>query len=450
MNRRRARLLPAALAVGLLMAAGVSAPASAAEPTFGQPTSSFRYLDHIEFRQPVVTTEAPARVEILLSYPDEPGPDVVEVDPGRTGSKTMTHRIDIDDGHLLPNTAITARWRITDGDGTVTLGPETTIVYSDTTFTWRTLAGDLVRVHWYEGDDAFGRRALEIGERAIREISDVLGVEETEPVDFFVYADRDAFYDALGPSTRENVGGQANPGIRTLFALIGPGQIGDAWVGIVIPHELSHLVFDLAVDNPYHYPPRWLNEGVAVYLSQGYEQSDRSSVQAAVRAGDLIALDGLTAQFPTSRDRFFLAYAESVAAVDFLVREHGRDALVSLVRSYADGLSDDEAFSRAIGMDARAFNDAWFADLGAQPATVHGPQPAPVGPLPSGWEGPAPQPSVVPGAPSPQATPTGPGPSPGVPADPNRPLVLVAGTVVVFLLVGLFALLARRRTERGR
>ena len=45
---------------------------------------------------------------------------------------------------------------------------------------------------------------------------------ETEPVDFFIYADQDAFYDALGPGTRENVGGQAHADIRTLFALIAP------------------------------------------------------------------------------------------------------------------------------------------------------------------------------------------------------------------------------------
>jgi hypothetical protein len=32
-----------------------------------------------------------------------------------------------------------------------------------------------------------------------------------------------------------------------LFALIGPNAIDDAWVSIVVPHELTHLVFDTAV-----------------------------------------------------------------------------------------------------------------------------------------------------------------------------------------------------------
>ena len=51
--------------------------------------------------------------------------------------------------------------------------------------------------------------------------------------------------------------------------------------------------------------------------------------------------------------RFVLAYAESASAVDFLIRTHGEDALVSLVRSYAEGRTDDEAFEAAIGHGRR-------------------------------------------------------------------------------------------------
>ncbi|MCP6756955.1 hypothetical protein NL533_35540, partial [Klebsiella pneumoniae] len=78
---------------------------------------------------------------------------------------------------------------------------------------------------------------LEIGERAVARAASELGVTETNPVDFFIYAGQEEFYDALGPSTRENVGGQADAGIRTLFALIRPSEIDQPWVETVIPHE---------------------------------------------------------------------------------------------------------------------------------------------------------------------------------------------------------------------
>ena len=89
-------------------------------------------------------------------------------------------------------------------------------------------------------------------------------------------------------------------------------------------------MFQTAVDNPYHEPPHWLNEGLAVYLSDGLRRDvDRNQVEGAATDGTIIPLDGLAGAFPTTRDRFFLAYGESVSAVDRIVRVNGRDALSS-------------------------------------------------------------------------------------------------------------------------
>lgn len=326
------------------------------------------------------------------------------------------------------------------------------MTYADTRFAWRTKTGDIVRVHWYEGSSAFGERALAIGERAIANAAKLLGVTETEPVDFFIYAGQKAFYEALGPGTRENVGGEAHADIRTMFALITPDEIDASWVGVVVPHELTHLVFNTAVENPYHFPPRWLNEGLAVYLSEGYGDSWRAAVDDAVRSRAIIPLDGVTGQFPTTRDRFFLAYGESVSAVDFLVRTYGRPALVKLIRSYADGVSDDEAFRAALGSgsggsgpDVAAFQSAWLRDLGAVTPTAHGPKPAPAGPLPSGW-------SASPGAPEPSATvsaapSTSPPPTGGTPGeDPAASDASIAvGLLLGVVAVGGGILVARWR-----
>ena len=219
-------------------------------------------------------------------------------------------------------------------------------------------------VHWYEGSEAFAKRALRIGDQAVKETAALLGVTETEPIDFFIYADDEAFHAALGPGTRENVGGQAHADIRTLFALIAPAAIDDAWVGIVVPHELIHLVFDTAVSNPYQFPPRWLNEGLAVYLSEGYGSGDRNRVADAVDSRDLLPLLALSGQFPTDPAEDVARLRGGVSAVDYLVRTNGQDALITLVRSYADGLTDDEAFTKAIGQDLAAFQAGWLAELG--------------------------------------------------------------------------------------
>jgi len=448
----------AAFVIALALASAASAPVLASPApvpppgagTFGTPSALATWGTGVTFNQPVVLAQTPSRVEIVIDTEGDPGSFVAESAVGATGATTLTYTLDAGPTGILPNTAFTAHWRITAQDRSTEEGPPVSVTYEDTRFEWRTASGPIVRVHWYVGDAAFGQRALRIGEDGVARAAALLGVTETRPVDFFVYADQAAFYDALGPGTRENVGGQADASIRTLFALITPAEIGDPWVGVVIPHELTHLVFDTAVRNPYHFPPRWLDEGLAVYLSQGYGPSDRSDVAAAARDADLMPLRALGGEFPTTGAGFSLAYAESVAAIDFLVRTYGQGALVRLVRSYAGGPSDDEAFRAALGRDVAGFEAAWLEDLGAATPTRRGPNAAPPGPLPSGWSGPATPagaPTGVPGASAPAGGSTSGGAQGGgsTPGDAAALGALVASLAVVLAVL----VFVRRRRRVG-
>jgi hypothetical protein len=395
------------------------------------------------------------RVEIRLRYPGSLGPFIEEVPAPAAGTTTLSYRLDATGGgHLVPNTPLVVTWAaFPAGSATPVLSAPQTVRYSDTDHDWKTLRGDLVIVHWYDGSDAFARKALDIGDAAVERTADLLGVTETEPVDFFIYGDQASFRAALGPGTRENVGGQAHADIRTLFALISPGTINDSWVGIVIPHELVHLVFDTAVSNPYRFPPRWINEGLAVYLSESYGPFDRNEVADAVDSGELLPLTALIGQFPTDPDKTSLAYAEAVSAIDHLVRISDQDTLLTLITSYKDGLTDDEAFSRALGMDVAGFQAGWLEELGAAAPQPYGPVANPPGPVPPGWDAPVDgQPTAAPGN-SPAAVPSSPGSTPGA-ASPGggtsgggsrEPWLLLGaiGAVVLVVIIGM--VLARRR-----
>jgi hypothetical protein len=402
------------LAAGVVVAAVIGwlaavSPVAAADPvSFGAPSASSTFGKSIDFKQPVTISGTPTRVEILISTPGSIGPEVVPQPPGTAaGSSTLSYTLDLSDGHIVPNTTFGAQWRVVDSAAKAWLGPVVHHTYVDDRYTWKTLEGKVVRVHWYNGSQAFGAKALKIGDDAVAATARLLGVTESTPIDFFIYAEQKPFYDALGPGTRENVGGQAHPDIRTLFALIAPSEIDAGWIESVVPHELTHVVFATAIDNPYHEPPHWLNEGLAVYLSDGYDAAWKAMVVNAVRDNSIIPLDGLAGAFPTTADRFSLAYGESVSAVDRIVRVNGRDALVKLIRSYHAGVSDDQAFQAALGRDLAGFESDWLAELGATPPVRRGPQPAPAGPLPAGWSGPRPNPSFevigssAPGAPAP-------------------------------------------------
>ena len=375
----------AAIAASLLAAALLAPVASAAEPTFGKATASAVFGEAITVEQRATLPSGIHRIEAYVRQGLGDTTFLAEVENPGSGEHLLRYRQPTPFGGIYPNTRVQLGFRVTLDDGRVVDSPPATIRYEDTRFAWDTLEGDVVRVHWYRGDQAFGRRALGIGETAVREASQLLGVTETEPIDYFIYADPQAFRDVLGPALHENVGGIALSDIRTLFANIPPSAANDPWVGVVVPHELTHLVFHTATRNPYHEPPHWLNEGLAVYLSEGYAAGARGNVERTARAGEIMPLRALAGQFPTTAERFGLAYDESVSAIDYLIRIYGQEALVKLIRSYADGVSDDAAFSAALGVDAAGFDAIWLGDLGVEEPAPYGPLPAPPGPLPPDW-----------------------------------------------------------------
>jgi hypothetical protein len=455
---RRLAVLP--LLVAMLALLVPVLPVRAADAiTLDGSAATATYNQAITFTVRMTAPVLPSRVEIRLGFPQAIGPYIADVAlPASPGTTTLRYTLDITgDGHIVPNTPITATWAaIPAGGGAAILSAPITFLYQDTTQQWQSLKGSIVTVHWTTGPQSFAKRALAIAEKAIADASALLGVTETEPVDFFIYADNASFRAALGPGTRENVGGTAHSDIRTLFALLTADQINDPWVGIVIPHELTHLVMDTAVRNPYRYPPRWLDEGVAVYLTQGYDSSDRALVTAATGSGDLLPLTALTGQFPTDPAKTSLAYAESVSAIDYLVRTYGKDALVKLILAYAEGPTDDEALTAAIGVDMAGFQQGWYTAIGASTPQKYGPQPAPPGPLPPGWDATVPgaSPGVV-GAPAASAA-ASPTTSPATPAATGGndgsgwDMTLVLLTIVVVagaMLAGL--VLAGRRTTRS-
>ena len=382
----RAKLAARVLAT-LAVLAEIGAPASvrAAGPTFEEATATQAFGEGITVEQRVTLPSGVIRVEAYVRTAGDAATLLsVVANPG-AGAHTLTYTDETPPGSLVPNTLVELGFRITLADGTFVDGPPERIRYEDDRFDWRTLEGDVVRVHWYEGTADFGERVLAIGDKAVKEAAELLGVEETLPIDFFVYPERDAFYDVIGPALQENVGGLAVTTIRTLFANIAPSDVADPWVSLVVPHELTHIVFDTATRNPYHEPVHWLNEGLADYLAVGYSSDARSNVERAARANDLMPLRALELQFPSPPSRFSLAYDESVSGVDYLVRTYGQDALVQLIQSYAGGVADDEAFTSALGVDVAGFEAGWLADLGVDDPPPYGPVPAAPGPLPPGW-----------------------------------------------------------------
>lgn len=467
MLRRIGRAVAAVTLAASLASAFLPTAALAASPSFSTPSVSASLGEPVTFTSQISGDDI-AGVDVLVRLQGYETNVVLAAQPGQTaGTWEVSKPLDIASsavcacviaGDSAPNTHFEFQFRVRATDGTVTLGPVAQGVVEDSRYNWRTLNDGMVVVHWYSGNDAFAQDAGDLANEAIGKASQLLGTTLPKPVDLFVYDTQQALLDAVSPS-RENIAGESHQDIQTMFVWLPPDQGIADFNAEVVRHELTHLVFDAATKNPYHDPPRWLNEGIAVLLSVGYTPYYQGFVDSAVGDGSLIPLDGIAGFFPAPQDQFYLAYGEAVAAVDYFVRTYGEQKLWDLVRSYAQGMTDDDAFTAATGADAAAFNAAWFNSLSAQLPGPLGPQPGPPGPVPPDWApgGATPAPTLAPGQTPPTPGPkTSPTPRPEQPGQQGgadglmRIVTLTLWLVVIFLVVGLIAwlLLERNRSRR--
>jgi hypothetical protein len=444
------RTVSAAIAVAAFVLAAGAHPAAGASSDFGTPSAASTFGTGIVFSQPY---NGPAfeTAEISLTLPGAIAPLIVQLP---AASAPLKYTLDATEGQLLPNMKISAAFDVTLADGTVETGPPVSVTYADTSHHWQTIAGGIVTVHYYAGGSSFAQQLASIAQQGLARSASFLGGTETAPIDFFVYGDQQSFLNAMGPATGDSVGGQAKPEFRTCYAQINAGDL--TYARSVIPHELTHVVFADVIHNPYHEPLNWFNEGMAVYLSDGYTSDNKQRVAQAAGNGTLMPLAALTGAFPRITDRFYLAYAEAVSAVDFLVRTYGQAAIAKLLRAYNTGVTDDEAFKAGIGVDTVGFDKAWLAANGVKAYQSFGPQPAPSGPLPPGWgsstggSGPTPTGSGIAGA----ATPAPGGSSqPASTVGPKRNPTLeafgIAGVLSSIALVLLLAGFIIHRKSQG-
>lgn len=447
-TRPMGRRLVAAVVSALLALSCLAGPVVGASITFGTPTATSTFGQDIVFTQPYSggTVES---ASILIKTPDQYGPAVVALTS--PGSSSLAFKMDTSSGGLYPFDPVTAHFEVVLTDGTTIDGPTINVVYADDRFTWKSLAGGIVTLHYIQASDAFAKQMVNEADAGVAKAAALFGVTNTKPIDYYVYPSQSAFQQGLSePGT---IGGVAVPSFRTCYAVVGPSDT--TYAAEVLPHEVTHVVFADATDNPYHSPPRWVNEGFADYVAIGYDASSRQLVSQAARSGSLPSLMALGDYFPLDADRIYLAYAESVGAVDFMVRTYGQRAILKLVKAYAGGASDDEAFTAALGVDVAGFDSAWMAQNGVA-AHKYGPQPAATGPLPPGWNGstagstvtPQPNPANQPAATG--STSSGGEQAPGQSNDSNLLLLaaVVAGLGLVLLGIALALMADQRRSWR--
>jgi len=139
----------------------------------------------------------------------------------------------------------------------------------------------------------------------------------------------------------------------------------------ILVHELCHLALHRRIPGI----PKWLDEGVSQWASEGAAEllSHRGSARLPWLAltGGLPALGSLERAFPDDERGLVLAYDMSRSIVDFMASRQGRDSIGNLLTALASGVAVDDAFLVAFGVSQRSLERLWRRSL-VRPGAVLG------------------------------------------------------------------------------
>ena len=286
--------------------------------------------------------------EIVRRFPIDVGTDGV-----------VTYRYDVTQNVLRPFVTLTFWFEVTLQNGQTVKSDNYRVQYLDDRFTWQQQEDGMLRVHWYEGDAAFGDSLLDVARRSLNAVNALIPAPLDAPLNVYVYASTTDLQSALFLGGETWQGGHANPKLGVVMLAVTPGPGQSIEMETLIPHELAHVMLYRSVGDGYSSLPVWLNEGIAslaeLYPNPDYDQA----LTIASQNNSLLPIANLCDTFPLDASRAFLAYAESQSFVRFLRDSYGTPALFSLTSAYADGLSCDQGVVRALSTSLVSLDTRW-------------------------------------------------------------------------------------------
>lgn len=291
----------------------------------------------------------------------------------------ITYHWDTSRFTVAPSSKILFNWELEDSQGNKLSTPQEEFDYDDVRFDWNERRDDELIVRWYEGDQEFGARIFQIARLSLTKMEAQSDQKLDFPVIVLLYANESDFQ-SWHFYVEDWVGGQSftAQGITTQIL---PSWTSPEWILDVIPHEIAHLFFYQIIESSWANWPPWLDEGLAQYYALVPHNTDLEMARQAARSGNLIPLLDLDVDIGLGRssDEVYLAYAESISVVTYIIESYDEDSIERLIDAFREGIQTRDAIHQALGVAWEEFEAGWISWMGV-PVTPE-PSPIPTQPL---------------------------------------------------------------------
>lgn len=271
-------------------------------------------------------------------------------------------------GFLPPGTHGEYTWHIEDAAGNIYDTPHQPYIVQDNSRNWQVLANDSLRVSWHSGSASFGKAVLDRAVSAQRFLANELQIKNLDPLEIFIYADTQEFFNALPSYVHEWTGGSTFPEYGVIMINFAPDNLD--WGLRATSHELSHAILHSKIRGELGAISLalWLDEGLAVYNETDNHSADKqfqAAYENALRRNSLIPLRKLERRFPSDSNQAQLAYGQSYEIVKFMIEEYGEAKFGKLLDTYQKGALPDAGLTLVYGMNQDQLENAWRAKIGA-------------------------------------------------------------------------------------
>lgn len=214
---------------------------------------------------------------------------------------------------------------------------------------WQELKGEHFVIFYLE-DAAFAQETLTRAEKYYDKIASDLGYSRYDNfwqwdnrAKIYIYRNQAEFLKATGKKSW--VYGTAIYNERTIISY----RWSQGFFDILLPHELSHLIFRDFIGFKGAVP-LWLDEGISQWEEAGRRKWAIYTVRNLIDKGEYIPLAELTNVGLNSENDFTLSaklYAQAVTLVGYLIGKYGPTKFGQFCRALRDGKNIDDALSFA-------------------------------------------------------------------------------------------------------
>jgi Tol biopolymer transport system component len=218
-------------------------------------------------------------------------------------------------------------------------------------------------IYYYKGSETVAEYAAHSAEEALAAINSEFNYQLGNRISLLVYASHNDFQETntTDEYLSKGIGGFTEPFKNRVVV---PFEGNYAKFEHVIHHELVHAVLqdmlyggsiqNIISRNINLQIPLWFQEGIAEYLSAGWDLNEDQFIRNAILSATLPNLQQLSNYY---------AYRGGQAVLKYIAFKYGQEKIGQIVNKIQSTGNFEQGFKAAIGIDFEELNERWLKDL---------------------------------------------------------------------------------------